>query len=65
MTSVTTVLGILPMAIGIGEGASLRAPLALAVIGGLITSTILTLVVIPAVYRLIGRRSISAGEHAS
>ena len=65
MTSAATVLGILPMTIGIGEGAALRAPLALAVTGGLVTSTVLTLVVIPAVYRLIGRGSISAGESAS
>ena len=65
MMSAATILGILPMTIGIGEGASLRAPLALAVTGGLVTSTVLTLVVIPAVYRLIGRGSISAGEHAS
>jgi len=59
MTSTTTVLGILPMTIGIGEGASLRAPLALAVTGGLVTSTLLTLVVIPALYRIIGRTSVS------
>ena len=62
MTSATTVLGILPMTIGIGEGASLRTPLALAVTGGLVTSTLLTLVVIPALYRIIGRRSISPAK---
>jgi len=50
MTSVTTVLALLPLTIGIGEGASLRAPMAVAVIGGLVTSTLLTLVIIPAVY---------------
>ncbi|MFC1562925.1 efflux RND transporter permease subunit [candidate division KSB1 bacterium] len=53
MTSITTVLALLPLSIGIGEGAKLRAPLALAVIGGLITSTLLTLIVIPVVYTLI------------
>ncbi|MEA3560911.1 MAG: efflux RND transporter permease subunit [Candidatus Omnitrophota bacterium] len=50
MTSLTTVLGLTPLALGIGEGAELRAPLALTVIGGLISATFLTLVVIPALY---------------
>ena len=61
MTSATTVLALLPMAIGLGEGAKLRAPMAVAVIGGLVSSTLMTLVVIPAVYEAIekvrGRRS--------
>ncbi|MCJ7579091.1 MAG: efflux RND transporter permease subunit [Candidatus Aminicenantes bacterium] len=52
ITSVTTILALLPLTFGFGEGASLRAPMALAVIGGLVTSTTLTLVVIPAVYRI-------------
>jgi len=52
ITSVTTILALLPLTFGIGEGASLRAPMALAVIGGLVTSTVLTLIVIPAVYCL-------------
>lgn len=52
ITSVTTILALLPLTFGIGEGSSLRAPMALAVIGGLVTSTVLTLIVIPAVYRL-------------
>jgi HAE1 family hydrophobic/amphiphilic exporter-1 len=50
MTSLTTILALLPLTIGIGESASLRAPMALAVISGLISSTLLTLVVIPCVY---------------
>jgi HAE1 family hydrophobic/amphiphilic exporter-1 len=50
MTSLTTILALLPLTIGIGESASLRSPMALAVIGGLVSSTILTLVVIPCVY---------------
>lgn len=50
MTSLTTILALLPLTIGVGESASLRAPMALAVIGGLISSTALTLVVIPCVY---------------
>ena len=50
ITSVTTILALFPLTLGFGEGASLRSPMALAVIGGLMTSTMLTLVVIPAVY---------------
>ena len=50
MTSLTTILALLPLTFGFGEGAALRSPMALAVIGGLITSTILTLAVIPSVY---------------
>ena len=50
MTSVTTLLGLLPMAVGMGEGAELQRPLALAIIGGLTTSTVLTLIFIPVIY---------------
>ncbi len=50
MTSSTTILALLPLTIGFGESASLRSPMALAVIGGLVSSTLLTLVVIPCVY---------------
>ena len=50
MTSLTTILALIPLTIGVGESASLRAPMALAVIGGLVSSTLLTLVVIPCVY---------------
>jgi HAE1 family hydrophobic/amphiphilic exporter-1 len=53
MTTATTVLGLLPMAIGLGEGSELRRPMALTVIGGLVASTVLTLVIIPVVYRLV------------
>jgi multidrug efflux pump subunit AcrB len=56
MTTATTVLGLAPMALGLGAGSELRRPMALTVIGGLITSTALTLLVIPAVYRLVDRR---------
>lgn len=55
MTSATTVLALLPLTFGFGESASLRSPMALAVIGGLVTSTLLTLVVIPCVYDLFDR----------
>ena len=57
MTTGTTVLGLLPMALGLGEGAELRAPLAITVIGGLLAATALTLVVIPVVYQWLDRRS--------
>jgi HAE1 family hydrophobic/amphiphilic exporter-1 len=50
MTSLTTIFALIPLTIGIGESASLRSPMALAVIGGMVTSTILTLIVIPCVY---------------
>ena len=55
MTTSTTVLGLLPMALGLGEGAELRTPMALTVVGGLLTSTLLTLIVIPALYLLLDR----------
>lgn len=55
MTSLTTILALLPLTLGIGEGAALRAPMALAVIGGLFSSTLLTLVVIPLLYDLVDR----------
>ena len=50
MTTATTVLGLLPMALGLGDGAELRTPMAIAVISGLISSTVLTLIVIPTLY---------------
>ena len=55
MTSLTTILALLPLTIGLGESAALRSPMALAVIGGLVTSTLLTLVVIPCVYDVLDR----------
>jgi HAE1 family hydrophobic/amphiphilic exporter-1 len=55
MTSATTILGLAPMALGLGEGAELRAPLAITVIGGLACATPLTLLVIPVVYSLFDR----------
>ena len=56
MSTLTTVLGLLPMALIGGEGAELRAPLAIPVIGGLLLSTALTLVVIPVLYRVFEAR---------
>ena len=56
MTTLTTTLALIPMAIGWGEGGELRAPLAITVMSGLLLSTLLTLVVIPATYMLVPSR---------
>jgi len=55
MTTSTTVLGLLPMAVSMGEGSELRVPLAVTVIGGLVTSTLLTLALVPVLYTLVTR----------
>jgi HAE1 family hydrophobic/amphiphilic exporter-1 len=60
MTSATTILALLPMALGLGEGAELRSPLAITVIGGLAVATGLTLLVIPVVYSLLDRKVLAA-----
>jgi len=52
MTALTTILGLFPMALAIGEGSELRSPLAISVIGGLLVATFLTLWVVPALYLL-------------
>ncbi|NLJ85812.1 MAG: efflux RND transporter permease subunit, partial [Firmicutes bacterium] len=76
MTTLTTVLGMVPMAIAKGEGSELAKPIALTVIGGLVTSTLLTLLVIPVVYtimdgisrrfmRLLGRGGETVGASTS
>lgn len=56
MTTATTILGLLPLALGIGEGAEIRTPLAITVIAGLIASTFLTLIVIPTIYTILDRK---------
>jgi HAE1 family hydrophobic/amphiphilic exporter-1 len=56
MTSLTTTLGLLPMAMGFGEGSEVRTPMAITVIGGLTVSTFLTLLVIPVVYSLMDKK---------
>ncbi len=56
MTMLTTTLGLLPMALGLGQGAEIRAPMAITVIGGILFSTLLTLVVVPVAYSLLDRK---------
>jgi HAE1 family hydrophobic/amphiphilic exporter-1 len=53
MTTLATLFGLLPLALGLGSGAELQKPLALAVIGGLLLSTFITLLVMPVLYSLI------------
>jgi HAE1 family hydrophobic/amphiphilic exporter-1 len=62
MTTLTTVLGLLPMALSLGEGAELRAPLAITVSFGLALSTLLTLVVIPVIYMVVPSRVTPVSE---
>lgn len=59
MTTLTTALGMIPLALGIGEGTEIRAPMAITVIGGLLASTLLTLVVIPVMYQILDRKDYS------
>lgn len=59
MTTLTTALGLIPLALGIGEGAEMQAPMATVVIGGLMLSTILTLVLVPVLYTVFDDLSIS------
>ena len=56
MTTVTTALGLTPMALGLGEGAEIRTPMAITVIGGLLVSAALTLLVVPSLYLVLDRR---------
>jgi hydrophobic/amphiphilic exporter-1 (mainly G- bacteria), HAE1 family len=62
MTTLTTVLGLVPMAVGWGEGAEVRAPMAITVMGGLIFSTVLTLFFIPVVYEVVDRKVMVADD---
>ncbi len=59
MTTLTTALGMLPLALGIGEGTEIRAPMAITVIGGLLASTLLTLIVIPVMYQILDYKDYS------
>ena len=55
MTALTTILGLIPLALGIGEGTEMNQPMAIVVIGGLVSSTVLTLFIVPIIYSLIER----------
>ncbi|HNY90855.1 MAG TPA: efflux RND transporter permease subunit, partial [bacterium] len=59
MTTLTTVLGLLPLSFGLGEGGETQAPMARVVIGGLTSSTLVTLVLVPVVYSLFEQKMIS------
>ncbi len=65
MTSFATIFGILPIAIGFGAGAESRRPLGIAVVGGMVFSTFLTLVLVPVVYTLLSRKKVRAVETAT
>lgn len=56
ITTFTTVLGLLPLSFGFGDGAEIQQPLAITVIGGLVSSTVLTLIIIPVIYKLLDGR---------
>ena len=60
MTTLTTILALTPMALGLGEGAEIRGPMAITVIGGLLVSTALTLIVIPTAYSVFDRKRFTA-----
>ncbi len=65
MTTAATILGMLPIALGLGAGAELRAPLAVAIIGGLLSASVLSLLVVPVAYALLDRvepRFVEAGK---
>jgi multidrug efflux pump len=64
MTSLSTILGILPLALGFGEGAKSRVAMGTAVVGGLVIATILTLYVVPGIYLLISSESQNINENA-
>ena len=58
MTSVTTILGMMPLALGIGEGSEVWQPMGVSIIGGLTLSTLITLVIVPVVYSIFGARTL-------
>ena len=58
MTAITTILGLLPLAIGIGTGAEMIQPVAIVCIGGLLYATLMTLVIIPIMYKIFAKKHI-------
>lgn len=65
MTTLTTALGLLPMAFGLGEGAELRTPMAITVISGLLCSTLLTLIILPVLYQVFDRKRVIPDAQAN
>jgi len=65
MTALTTTLGLVPLALGLGEGGEAQAPMARAVIGGLLSSTLITLVFVPVVYSVFKRSRAAATGHGA
>jgi len=65
ITKLTTILGLLPMALGFGEGSEVRAPMAITVIGGVLLTTFLTLLVIPVVYSVLDRKTYPQRDRAA
>jgi len=65
MTTLTTVLGLLPLALGTGEGSEIRAPMAITVIAGLSLATLLTLVFIPVLYSLQRDKAVAVEQEAT
>jgi cobalt-zinc-cadmium resistance protein CzcA len=63
MTTAATALAVLPLALGIGAGAQLQQPMAIVIIGGVVTDTLLTLVLLPPLYRFVARRSARSSEN--
>lgn len=57
ITAITTMMGMLPMALSTQEGSELKSPMALTVIGGLISATFLTLIVLPVIYSIIAKKN--------
>jgi HAE1 family hydrophobic/amphiphilic exporter-1 len=65
MTALTTMLALVPLALGLGEGGEAQAPMARSVIGGLFSSTLITLIVIPIIYSIFARKSVRAQHPAA